>query len=193
MTFRDTSTLTLHSISHLTRCLYHTTHRLGKIHNFATAASDTLPHERHTSAIHNHTRNGEVDVHTKRLETTTDLVQGNTFEESPTHDACTSQPVTPSPSNTTHTVHTLQIQDSPNSGVDDTATRCLIHGAPPPHNNCHGQTAYRHNHRESSAATQHTCSTYILSYAVASATATAKLANTATGHPTAVAGGKLLK
>ena len=122
-------------------------------------------------------RNGEVNVHTKRLETTTDLVQGNTFEESPTHDACTSQPVTPSPSNTTHTIHTLQIQDSPNSGVDDTETRCRIHGAPPPRNDCHGQTAYRHNRCESSAATQHTCSNYILSYAVASATAAAKLAS----------------
>ena len=183
---RDTSTLTLHSISNHRHTLPHT----GK-YTTSQLRRVTRCHMRDTLQQYTTTRgrNGEVNVHTKRLETTTDLVQGNKFEESPTHDACTSQPVTPSPSNTTHTIYTLQIQDSPNSGVDNTETRCLLHGAPPPRDSCHGQTAYRHNRYESSATIQHTRSTYILSYAVASATAAAKLANTATGHPTAVAGG----
>ena len=55
------------------------------------------------------------------------------------------------------------------------------------------QTPYHHNGCESSAATRHTCSKYILPYAVAMAAATEQLANTATGQPHSRPRGKMPK
>ena len=68
------------------------------------------------------------------------------------------------------------IQYSRNSGVENTATRCLPHG-PPPQNTCHGLTTavqcWQSTNMFKLFAVVHSCK---------HATATAKLANTATRH-----------